>query len=133
MPMKEKVLKKTKIKEKIKLIPSSGNIFADLEIENPEEYQLKARLAWLVNKIVAERGWTQVETAKALGIKQPHVSELSRGLLDHFSVERLLHFLGQLGHQVTITVSNNKAPVENIVLAKPKAKKQQKAVLNARV
>jgi predicted XRE-type DNA-binding protein len=133
MPMKEKVLKKTKTKEKIKLILSSGNIFADLGIENPEEYQLKARLARLVNKIVAEHGWTQVETAKALDIKQPHVSELSRGLLDHFSVERLLHFLGQLGHEVMITVSNGKAPIESIVLAKPKTKKQHKVALNARV
>jgi predicted XRE-type DNA-binding protein len=110
--------------KKIKLTPSSGNIFADLGIENPEEYQLKVRLARLINKIVAERGWTQVETAKALNIKQPHVSELSRGLLDHFSVERLLYFLGQLEHQVTITVSHNKSAVEKIVLPKPKVRKE---------
>jgi predicted XRE-type DNA-binding protein len=128
--MKEKLLK---AKEKIKVTLSSGNIFADLGVENPEEYQLKARLARLINKIVAERGWTQVETAKALNIKQPHVSELSRGLLDHFSVERLLHFLGQLGHGVTITVSHDKVPVEEIILAKPKVKKQAAKVLNAQV
>jgi predicted XRE-type DNA-binding protein len=128
--MKEKALKE---EAKIKVTRSSGNIFADLGIENPEEYQLKARLARLINRILAERDWTQAQTAKALEIKQPHVSELSRGLLDHFSVERLLHFLGQLGHQVTITVSNDKAPIESIVLAKPKVKKQSKASLAARV
>jgi predicted XRE-type DNA-binding protein len=128
--MKEPTKKKL-TREKIKLTPSSGNIFADLGIENPEEYQLKARLARLINKIVAQRGWTQVETAKALGIKQPHVSELSRGLLDHFSVERLLHFLGQLEHQVTIIVSNNKSAVEKIVLPKPKAKKETEARVEA--
>jgi predicted XRE-type DNA-binding protein len=110
------LMKSKKTKEKVKVTPSSGNIFADLGIDNPEDYQLKARLARLINKIVAERGWTQEQTAKALNIKQPHVSELSRGLLDHFSVERLLSFLGQLNHQVTITVSNDKAPVEEIIL-----------------
>jgi predicted XRE-type DNA-binding protein len=124
-------MKEKNVKEKIKITPSSGNIFADLGIENPEEYQLKARLARLINKIVAERGWTQAETAKVLGIKQPHVSELSRGLLDHFSVERLLHFLGQLEHQVTITVSHNKSAVEKIVLPKPK--KESGARVGARV
>jgi predicted XRE-type DNA-binding protein len=131
--MKEKLTKKKLTRETIKFTPSSGNIFADLGIEDPEEYQLKTRLARLINKIVDERGWTQAETAKALGIKQPHVSELSRGLLDHFSVERLLHFLGQLGHGVTITVSHNRVPVEEIILAQPKVKKQTAKVLNARV
>jgi predicted XRE-type DNA-binding protein len=128
--MKEKALKE---EAKIKVTRSSGNIFADLGIENPEEYQLKARLARLINRIVAERSWTQAETAKALNIKQPHVSELSRGLLDHFSVERLLHFLGQLEHQVTITVSHNKSVVEKIVLSKPTTKKKSGASLGARV
>lgn len=61
---KEDADEKKLTKEKIKLTPSSGNIFADLGIENPEEYQMKARLARLINKIVTQHGWTQAETAK---------------------------------------------------------------------
>lgn len=82
----------------------SENIFADLAIENPEEYQLKARLASLIYDVIEERGWTQKEAAKALGVKQPDVSNITRGLLDHFSVERLMHFISRLEHRVTITV-----------------------------
>jgi predicted transcriptional regulator len=73
---------------------------------------------------VTERDWTQAETAKTLGIEQPHVSEHSRGLLDHFSVERLLHFLGQLEHQVTITVRHNKSAVEKSSCQNQKLRRQ---------
>ena len=34
----------------------SGNVFADLGLENPEELQLKAKLTHLINRIVKQRG-----------------------------------------------------------------------------
>ena len=40
----------------------SGNVFADLGLENPEELQLKAKLTHLINRIVKQRGWTQQQT-----------------------------------------------------------------------
>jgi predicted XRE-type DNA-binding protein len=48
---------------------SSGNVFADLDLLNPEELQLKARLTHLITRIIRQRGWTQSQAAKALGIK----------------------------------------------------------------
>jgi len=83
---------------------SSGNIFADLGIENPEEYRLKARLASLIYDGIQARGWTQKHAAGVLGITQPEVSNICRGLLDHFSVERLLRLLVELGYRVSITI-----------------------------
>jgi hypothetical protein len=56
MPMREKLLKKKPGKEKIKITPSSGNIFADMGLANPEERLLKAKLARLVNKAVEGKG-----------------------------------------------------------------------------
>ncbi len=41
-------------------------------------------------------------SAKALGILQPHVSDLVRYRLDRFSVERLMNFLTGLGRDVEI-------------------------------
>jgi predicted XRE-type DNA-binding protein len=97
---------------------SSGNVFADLDLPNPEELQLKARLTHLITRIIKQRGWTQSQAAKALGIKQPDVSELSRGeRLEHYSVERLMHFLGRLEQKVTITVSSKELPAAEIVIA----------------
>ena len=103
---------------------SSGNVFADLELPNPEELQLKARLTHLITRIIKQRGWTQTQTAKALGIKQPDVSELSRGeRLEHYSVERLMNFLGRLEQKVTITVSSKELPSAEIVIAASQVKK----------
>lgn len=86
----------------------SGNIFADLKLPNPEERQLKARLAGLIYDVLEERGWTQKESAEVLGISQPDVSKLTRGILKDFSVERLLSFLARLEYRVTITAQDEK-------------------------
>lgn len=101
-------MKDKKTKEKINVTPSSGNIFADMGLPNPEERLLKAKLARLVNKAIEGKGWTQTITAQVLGITQPDVSDLNRGRLKNFSVERLLQFLSRLERKVTITVTNEK-------------------------
>ena len=98
--------------------PSSGNVFADLELPNAEELHTKTKLTLLIKRLIRQRGWTQQQAADALGIKQPDVSELSRGQrLEHYSVERLMHFLSRLEQRVTITVSSDELPTEEIVVA----------------
>jgi predicted XRE-type DNA-binding protein len=88
---------------------SSGNVFADLGIENAEEYLAKSELAAEILRIVQRRRLTQAEAAKLLGIRQPKVSELLRGRLDGFSTDRLLRFITQLGYNVQIKVSKARA------------------------
>jgi predicted XRE-type DNA-binding protein len=111
-------MKEPKRKTKIKVTPSSGNIFADMGLPNPEERLLKAKLARLVNRALEGKGWTQTEAAKVLGITQPDVSDLSRGRLKNFSVERLLQCLSRLERRITITVSGETedVPSEEIVI-----------------
>ncbi len=107
--------------------PSSGNVFADMGLPNPEERLMKARLARLINKAIQQREWTQQQTAEALGITQPKVSDISRGRLKNFSVERLINFLAQLNHRVVITVQDeqNDLPPEEIVIAATKLEERQ--------
>ena len=83
---------------------SSGNVFADLGLANPEREQLKAHLTLQIYRIVKERGLTQAAAGRVLGIKQPHVSALMRNRSGNFSVERLMDFLVALGQDVEITV-----------------------------
>lgn len=52
----------------------SGNVFLDLGLPNPEQEMMKARLTLQIYRIIRERGLTQTQAAKALSIKQPHVS-----------------------------------------------------------
>lgn len=107
----------------------SGNVFADLGLPNPEERLLKARLASAIYDILEERGWTQKHTAEVLGVTQPDVSKMTRGILKDFSVERLITFLSKLEQRVTIILQDEKdeLPPKEIVIA------AQKVTTDARV
>lgn len=83
----------------------SGNVFADLNVANAEQELTKAQLTMQIARILKERGLTQVEAAKILGIQQPHVSALTRNRAGSFSVGRLIDFLTALGQDVEITVT----------------------------
>ena len=50
-----------------------GNVSADLGLRNADRVLVKACLTWPVARIIRERGWTQAEAAKVLGIQPPHV------------------------------------------------------------
>jgi predicted XRE-type DNA-binding protein len=82
----------------------SRNVFADLGLPNAEQELVKAQLTLQIYRIIKQRGITQAETAKALGIKQPHVSLLMRNRAGTFSVGRLMEFLTALGHDVEVTI-----------------------------
>jgi predicted XRE-type DNA-binding protein len=108
---------KRKHVDEIEYEASSGNVFADLGIENPEEELTKAKLVWEIEQIIKKKKLTQVAAAKVMGINQPKVSALIRRKLDGFSVERLIHFLNALGQDIDI-----------IVRPKPQSRKQ--AIIN---
>jgi predicted XRE-type DNA-binding protein len=88
----------------IEFTRSNGNIFADLDLPQPEELLAKAGLAHQICTIIEERGLTQAQAAQVLGVTQPKVSLLSRGRLAGFSMERLVRFLLRLQCDVEITV-----------------------------
>jgi predicted XRE-type DNA-binding protein len=99
--MKSKIAKKNSGK---RVVEGTANVFADLGLPNAEQDLLKARLTLQISRIINERGLTQTQAAKALGIKQPHVSLLMRNRAGSFSVGRLLDFLAALGQDVEISV-----------------------------
>ena len=83
---------------------SSGNVFADIGVRDPEEMLVKAELSARIVDIVRARGLTQVAAAKLLGVDQPRVSALFHGQIRQFSVERLMRFLTALHRDVRIVV-----------------------------
>jgi predicted XRE-type DNA-binding protein len=84
---------------------SSGNVFADLGLPNPEERLAKAELARQINNIIKERKLTQTAAAALLDIDQPKISALSTGKLTGFSLDRLFRFLNSLDQNITIKVT----------------------------
>jgi predicted XRE-type DNA-binding protein len=87
----------------------SGNVYADLGFDNPEEMSLKATLAHRISTVLRHRNVSQATMGEVLGIPQSKVSRLMSGKLDGFSVERLLHFLLRLDRDVDITIRKRTA------------------------
>lgn len=87
-----------------KITAGSSNIFADLGLPNANQELMKARLTLQIYRIIKDRGLTQTEAGKILGIPQPQVSALARNRAGIFSVGRLIDFLTALGQDVEITV-----------------------------
>jgi predicted XRE-type DNA-binding protein len=82
----------------------SGNVFADLGLENADELLVKAHLAHTINNEIRSRGWTQAEAAERTGLTQPEVSRLGRMKTDGFSQERMQTVLRRLGMDVEIRI-----------------------------
>ena len=97
------------MKKKNSISTSSGNVFADLGFDNPEEMLAKSELARQINNLIKQKDLTQIEAGKLLGIDQPKISLLRKGKLFGFSLERLFKFLNILGQDITIKVTKTKA------------------------
>jgi len=98
---------------------SSGNVFKDLGLPNPDERLAKAKLAYKANRLIADKGITQKEAAKFLGISQSKMTELRNGRLKGFTIDFLFSLLGKLEHHIEIRVSpkSNQKTQETINVA----------------
>jgi predicted XRE-type DNA-binding protein len=83
---------------------STGNIFADLGLDQSEELLARAKLLNNVSILIKNSGLSQKEVAEKLGITQPKVSMLVCGRLSTFSTDTLIHYLFILGCEVQIRV-----------------------------
>jgi predicted XRE-type DNA-binding protein len=86
----------------VKIVASSGNVFADLGFEQPGLELAKARLSHTIATEIAARKLTQRAAAEILGIDQPRVSLLVRGKTGQFSLEKLIELLELLSYDVHI-------------------------------
>lgn len=83
----------------------SGNIFADLNVEDADGMQAKAKLAVAILRLIEERRLTQIEAAQILGTDQSYISKLKRGReLRRFTFDRLMSWLTKLDQNVILTV-----------------------------
>jgi predicted XRE-type DNA-binding protein len=89
--------------EDARVVKGSGNIFADLDLPNPVGDLFKADIAFQISQLIREKRLTQTKAARLLGVDQPRISDLLKGKIGRFSLEKLLDFLTALGRDVEIT------------------------------
>jgi predicted XRE-type DNA-binding protein len=82
----------------------SGNVFADLGLEEADELFARAQIGFHVYTLLKSRTLKQREMAKLLGIAQPEVSHLMNGHYSRFTADKLLDFLRRLDQKVTIHI-----------------------------
>ena len=89
-----------------KIERGSTNVYADLDMADAEELQVKAQLATKIGDIIRRRKLTQVQAAELLGITQPKLSGLLRGQFRGISESKMLECLTRLGRDIEIVVKS---------------------------
>ena len=108
------------LENSVTTVGPNDNIFAALQLRAADEWLVKAELARAIERLIRERQLTQVQAARALGVAQPDISNLYRGRLAGYSLERLYRFLTALGQDIRIVVqpkprSREQATVRTLV------------------
>src|SRR5262249_37424059 len=93
---------------KVRITPSTGNVFRDIGFSEEEAEHLKIRsdLMILLQRAISRRHLKQAEVARILGVTQPRVSDLVRGRIGLFSIDTLVDFLARFGIHVKVVVSS---------------------------
>jgi predicted XRE-type DNA-binding protein len=95
---------------RVKVTPSTGNVFRDVGFSGTEAAHLKLRADLLIEaqRAITRRGLTQAAAAKILGVHPPRVSDLMRGRIELFSIETLVDMLARLGRSVKLVTARSR-------------------------
>jgi predicted XRE-type DNA-binding protein len=119
MNSKTKRTKKARQNDDARVLIGSGNVFRDLGRADADEALAKVELAYKVHRLIEQLGISQTAAAALLGTDRARVSNLMRGRLAEFSIERLFYFLNKLGQDVEVTVRPKRQAVARVhVMAK---------------
>lgn len=87
---------------------TQGSILDDLGLDQAEAQNLTIRAVLMreIEQQIKEHGWTQVQSAKALGVAQPRVSDLVRGKIERFTIDMLVKMLAKCGVPVSLVIDD---------------------------
>ncbi len=83
---------------------SELSVYEELGFADADEMMVKAQLVVKIAEILRERGWSQQESAKVLGLTQPKLSKMLRGQFRGISEFKMIDCLVRLGLHVKIVV-----------------------------
>lgn len=90
----------------VKIVKGSGDVFADLGIPLDAKDRLKLQMARRISVAMEKEQLTQKEVAAKLNTDQAKVSNIVRGRLDGFTVDRLVGYLIDLGIDIDVGLSD---------------------------
>lgn len=80
------------------------NVFEALEDDPAMAQNLKIRSELMISlrKYIEDTGLGQKEAAEVFGVHQPRISDLVRGKIDKFTIDRLVNMLARIGKTVKV-------------------------------
>jgi predicted XRE-type DNA-binding protein len=96
---------------KTKIIQGGDNVFEDVGFEAAEAANLKIRADLLLDlrQYIRARGWTQAQAADFFGETQPRISNLLKGEISRFSIDKLINMLARAGIRVRLQTEQQAA------------------------
>lgn len=89
------------------------------DAETASKMAMKMDLSIMISNLIKEQGWTQVEAAERLGIKQSRISDLKNAKIEKFTIDAMFDMLDALGfkaqmsmpslHEASIAISRTQA------------------------
>lgn len=89
-----------------------GNVFDAIEsdIEVVENLKIRSWLMIAIETHISKNNLTQEAAAKLMGVSQPRISDLIRGKIELFTIDKLINMLTRVGVKVNLalgTISKN--------------------------
>jgi len=93
------------------VVKGSSNVFEDLGFDQAEAANLKIRADLMLDlrRHIQKSGWTQAQAAKFFGETQPRISNLLKGEISRFSVDKLIIMLARAGITVQVEIKQRAA------------------------
>lgn len=104
-----KVAARSRSRAALSVEEGSGNVFVDLDLPDADIRLAKAQLARSIKRVIVANDWTQAYAAEACGLTAPDMSDVCRGKLARFSLERLEKVLTALGVDIEVRIQPRRA------------------------
>ena len=92
-------------REEFELVRGSGNVFADLGMDDADNRQLKAILAAKIIGVLDQHGLSTRGAERLTGVKHSEFVRIRKPDLKRFTSDRLIAILNKLGQEVTVEVN----------------------------
>ena len=89
-------------------VEKTTSAYEELGFPDATEMLVKAQLVVRIANILRNRGWSQQEAAKVMGLTQPKLSKMLRGQFRGISEAKMMDCLVRLGCSVKIVVGPEK-------------------------
>jgi len=91
--------------EKLETVRGTGNVFADLGLDNSDVEQTKALLAAEIIQVLDKESLSVRAAEERTGVAYTDFSRIRNADLDRFTIDRLMKILNRLDRRVDVRLS----------------------------